>query len=126
MLGPHVLVPEPFGFFRGHAQDVLALGAERDFDGGRDALANGDTRLDLLADRLDRSLLAQETVRQRFVLAHQAEQQMLGLNVRAAVLASFVSCEKYDSSRFFSVAFEHVSSLLPRGPRSLRPQPREF
>src|SRR6266481_3823707 len=51
---------------------------------------------------------------------------MLGLDVRAAVLTGFVSREKYNSSRFFCVAFEHVSSLLPPGPCSLEPQPREF
>ena len=126
MLRPDVLVPEPFGLFRGHVQDALALSAERDFDGGGDAFANRDAGLDLFPDRFDRTLLPQETVGQGLILAHQSEQQMFGLDVRAAVLAGFVSCEKYDATRFFCVAFEHVSSLLPLGPRSLEPQPREF
>src|SRR4029077_3568297 len=89
-------------------------------------LANRDARFNLFANGLDRALLPQKSVRQRLVLAHQAEQQMLGLDVRAAILAGFVPRKKYDASRLFRIPFEHVSSLLPLGPRSLRPQPREF
>src|SRR6266849_10478870 len=112
--------------FRRHIKDALALRAERHFDGGRDTLADGDAGFDLFAYRFDRALLPQETVCQDFVLAHQAEQQMLGLDVRAAILAGFVPCKKYDASRFLCITFEHVSSLLPLGSRSRRPQPREF
>src|SRR5882762_10176557 len=126
MLGAHVLVAQALRFFRRYVKDALALRAERHFDGGRDALADGDAGLDLLAYRFDRALLAQETVGQRFVLAHQAEQQMLRLDVRAAVLAGFVPGKKYDATRFFCITFEHVSSLLPRGSRSPRPRPCEF
>src|SRR5882762_4193223 len=125
MLGAHVLVAQALRFFRRYVKDALALRAERHFDGGRDALADGDAGLDLLAYRFDRALLAQETVGQRLVLAHQAEQQMLRLDVRAAILAGFVPGKKYDASRFLCITFEHVSSLLPRGSRSRRPQPRE-
>src|SRR5260370_3409446 len=125
MLGADVLVAEPLRFIRRHIKDALALRAERHFDGGRDALADGDTAFDLLAYGFDRALLAKETVGQRFVLAHQAEQQMLGLNVRAAVLTGFVPRKKYDASRFLCITFEHVSSLLPQGPRSRWPQSRE-
>src|SRR6266851_4921776 len=126
MLGADVLVAEALRFFRRHIKDALALRAERHFDGGRDALANSDAAFDLFAYRFDRALLAQETVGQRLVLAHQAEQQMLGLDVRAAILAGFVPRKKYDASRFLCITFEHVSSLLPLGSRSQRPQPSEF
>src|SRR6266700_7089648 len=126
MLGADVLVAEPLRFFRRHVKDALALRAERHFDGGRDALSDGDAGFDLLAYRFDRALLPQETVGQGFVLAHQAEQQMLGLDVRAAILAGFVPGEKYDASRFLCITFEHVSSLLPRGSRSRRPPSREL
>src|SRR6266849_4107910 len=51
---------------------------------------------------------------------------MLRLDVRAAVLAGFVPRKKYDASRFLCITFEHVSSLLPSGARSPRPQPGEF
>src|SRR5437879_10702631 len=126
MLGAHVLVAEALRLFRRHIKDALALRAERHFDGRRDALANGDAGFDLFAYRLDRALLAQEAVGQRFVLAHQAEQQMLRLDVRAAILAGFVPRKKYDAARFLCVTFEHVSSLLPQGPRPQWPQPRGY
>src|SRR5260370_34083874 len=125
MLGADVLVPQALRFFRRHVKYALALRAERHFDGCGDALANGDAGFDLFAYRFDRALLAQETVGQCLVLAHQAEQQMLRLDVRAAILAGFVPGKKYDASRFLCITFEHVSSLLPRGSRSHRPQPRE-
>src|SRR5712691_6110469 len=117
MLGADVLVAEALRFFRRHIQDALALRAERHFDGSRDALANSDAAFDLFAYRFDRALLAQETVGQGFVLAHQAEQQVLRLDVRAAILAGFVPRKKYNASCFFRIPFEHVSSLLPQGPR---------
>src|ERR1700720_1588354 len=126
MLGADVLVPQALRFFRRHVKYALALRVERHFDGCGDALANGDTGFDLFAYRFDRALLAQETVGQRFVLAHQAEQQMLRLDVRAAVLAGFVPRKEYDPTRFLCVAFEHVSSLLPLGPCSRRPKPPEI
>src|SRR5260370_5477646 len=126
MLGADVLVPQALRFFRRHVKYALALRAQRQFDGSGDALADGDAGFDLFAYRFDRALLAQETVGQRFVLAHQPEQQMLRLDVRAAILAGFVPRKKYDASRFLCITFEHVSSLLPLGSRSRRPQPREF
>jgi hypothetical protein len=52
--------------------------------------------------------LPQEAIGQGFVLAHQAEQQMLGLDVRAAILAGFVSRKENNASCFFCIAFEHV------------------
>src|SRR5260370_979120 len=103
--GAGVLVAGPLRFFRRHVKDALAFRAKRRFDGGRDALADGDAAFDLLASRFDRALLPQETVGQRFVLAHQAEQQMLRLDVRAAILAGFVPRKKYDASRFLCATF---------------------
>src|SRR5260370_27534247 len=99
MLGADVRGSEALGLFRRHIKDAFALRAERHFDGGRDALADGDTAFDLFAYGFDRALLAKETVGQGFVFAHQAEQQMLRLNVRAAILAAFVPCKKYAPSR---------------------------
>src|SRR5712664_3517976 len=114
MLGADVLVAEALRFFRRHIRDPLALPADR------------YAACDLVAYQFARALLAQETVGQGLVLAHQAEQQMLRLDVRAAILAGFVPRKKYDASRFLCITFEHVSSLLPLGSRSRRPQPREF
>ena len=107
VLGADVLHAEALRFFAGHIEDALALRAERHFDGGRNAFADRDACLDLFADGFNRSLLTQEAIGQCFVLAHQAEQQMLGLDVRAAVLAGFVSCKENDASRFFCITFEH-------------------
>src|SRR5467141_2320195 len=126
MLGADVLMTEALRFFRRHVKDALALRAERHFDGRRDALADGDAGFDLFAYGFDRALLPQETIGQGLVLEHQAEQQMLRLDVRTAILAGFVPREKYDASRLLCITFEHVSSLLPLGARSPRPQPREF
>jgi hypothetical protein len=52
-------------------------------------------------------LLAQEAVGESLVFAHQAEQEMLCFNVRAAVLAGFVPCKEDDAARFFRIAFKH-------------------
>src|SRR5439155_1869482 len=90
------------------------------------ALANGDARLNLFTNGFDRALLAQEAVGQSFVLAHQAKQQMLRFNVGTAILAGFVSCKKDDATRFLCIPFEHVSSLLPQGPRPPWPQLRGY
>ena len=109
---PDVLVPEALGFLGGEIQDALALLAQRHFHGRGDALANGDARFDLLADGLDRAVRAQKAVRQRLVLAHQAEQQMLGLDVRAAVLAGLVPREKDHAPGFLRIAFKHGSALF--------------
>src|SRR2546429_3451465 len=85
-----------------------------------------DARLNLFTNGFDRALLAQEAVGQSFVLAHQAKQQMLRFNVGTAILAGFVSCKKDDATRFLCIPFEHVSSLLPQGPRPPWPQLRGY
>ena len=117
MLRADVLVAQALGLFRSHVQDALAFRAQRHFHGRGNALANGDASFNLFANGFDGTLLAEETVGQGFVFAHQAEQQMLRLNVWAAILTGLVPCEKYDATRFLCIAFEHVSSLLPQGPR---------
>src|SRR5215472_10911375 len=125
MFGADVLVPEAFRLFGCHIEDALALRAQRHFDGGGNSLADGDARLNFFPDGLDRTLLAQEAVGQRLVLAHQAEKQVFGLDVRASVLAGFVPGKKNDATRFLCVSFEHVSSLLPLGYPSPRLSPSE-
>src|SRR5216683_8046506 len=126
MLGADMLMAEPFRLFCRHIKDALALRAQRHFHRSGNPFANRDARFDLFANRFDRPLLPQKSVRQRLVLAHQAEQQMLRLDVRAAILAGFVPRKEYDATRFLGIPFEHVSSLLPQAPRSWKPQPREY
>ncbi len=108
-------------FFTSHIKDAFAFGAEGDLYGRGDALADGDARLDLFADGLNGSLLPQEAVGQGFVLAHQAEQEVLGFDVRTAVLTGLISRKENYATCFFGITFEHVSSLLPRGSHSQRP-----
>src|SRR5690349_15445121 len=79
---------------------------------------------DLLSDRLDRGVRAQEPVGQRLVFAQQPEQQVLRLNVRRTELAGLVAREEDHSPGFFRVAFKHLCSLSerPRGPFCLIPK----
>src|SRR6185312_15695546 len=50
----------------------------------------------------------QEPIRQCFVFAQQAQQQVFGLDIRRAELAGFVTSKKDYSPRLFCVAFKHV------------------
>ena len=102
-----MLVAEALRLFRSAVQNALAFGAERHFHGSGDALADGDAGLDLFPDGFDGTLLAEEAVRQGFVLSHQAKQQMLSLDVGAAVLAGLIPREEDDTTRFFRISFEH-------------------
>jgi hypothetical protein len=49
----------------------------------------------------------QKTVRQRFVLAKQAQKEMFGLDVRAAKLAGFIPREEDYPARLFRVSLKH-------------------
>src|SRR4029077_9628254 len=119
VFGADVPVPQALGLFRGEIQDAFGFLAERHFDRRGDALANGDALFDLFADGLDGAVRTQETIGQRLVLAHQAEQQVLSLDVRRAILAGFVARKKYDASCLLCVAFKHGSTRF-----SLSPKPR--
>ncbi len=107
VLGSDVLVVQALGFLRAIGQHALALMAERQVHGSRDLLADGGVPLDLLADRIDLRSRPQEAVCQSLVLAQQAEQQVLGLDVGAAELAGLVSREEDDPSGLFRVSFKH-------------------
>src|SRR5215475_13929846 len=107
VLGTNVFVPEALGLFRGAVQNALAFGAERHLHRSGNALADSDASLNLFSNGFDGTLLAEEPVRQGFVLPHQAEQQMLGFDVGAAILAGLVPRKKYDATRFFRISFKH-------------------
>src|SRR5215472_16125732 len=124
MFRAHVFVAQALGLFRSHVQNALALRAQGDFNGSGNTLANGDARFNLFSNGFDGALLAQETVSQGFVFAHQAEQQMLGLDIGAAILAGLVSGKKDYTTCLLCIPFEHVSSLLPQGSRPREPQLR--
>ena len=109
MLGPDVLVVQPFGFLGAIRQHALALMAQRQVDGSRNLFPQRGVRLDLLADGFHRRAGAQEAVGERLVFAQQAQQQMLGLDARAAELAGLVAGEEDHSPGFFGITFKHSS-----------------
>src|SRR6516225_8922894 len=94
MLGSDVFMVKPFGLFRAIGKNALALVAQREVDGSRHFFAHGGVRFNLLTDRFDRCAGAEEAVRQRLILAEQAEQKMLGLDARTSELAGFVASEE--------------------------------
>src|SRR5579859_893250 len=113
MFGPNVFVGQAFGLFGGIGQYPLAFLAEREFDGSRHLFPNGDVAFHLLSNRFNGSVRTQETVGQGLIFAQQAEQQVLGFDIRASELAGLISGEEDDTPGFFSVSLEHSSSVLP-------------
>src|SRR5262249_31298460 len=77
MLGSNVLVIEALGFLRAIGENALALVAQREINGSGNFFSDGGVAFNLLPDGIDRSMRAQEAVRQRLVLAQQAQQQVL-------------------------------------------------
>src|SRR5580658_409080 len=68
---------------------------------------------------------AQKPVGERLILAQQSQQQMFGLDVRAAVLARLVACEKDYAPSLFSIAFKHGSPTVSWSRRPSTGVPRE-
>ena len=107
VLGADVLVIQPLGLLGAIRQHALALVAQRQIHRSGNLLADRGVPFDLLADGLHRGVRPQEPVRQRLVLAQQAEQQMLGLDVGTAELAGLVPGEEDHPSRFLRVTLKH-------------------
>ena len=107
VLGADVLVRQALGFLRRIGQHALALVGERQVHRGRNLFPDGGVAFNLLADRLHRGVRAQETIGQRLVFAQQAQQQVLGLDVRRTELAGLVAGEEDDAPGFFRIPFEH-------------------
>src|SRR5580698_7014994 len=84
----------------------------------------------LLTDRLDRGVRAQETIGQGFVFAQKPQQQVLSLNIRRPELAGFIPREKDDAPCFLRIAFKHIAPSPLEPPRrtagqNMRPSPTE-
>ena len=107
MLRADVLVAEPLGFFRSIGQHALALVAQRKVHRRGNFLAHCGVRFDLLANRFDCGMRPQKPVCERFILSKQAQQQVLGFDIRTSELARLVSCEKDYAARFFGITFKH-------------------
>src|ERR1043165_3894068 len=95
------------GFFRGIRENPFAFIAQREVNRSRNLLANRGVSPDLLANRFDRGMRAQETVSQGFVFAQQSEQQMLRLDIRRPELAGFVACKEDNAPCVLRIAFKH-------------------
>jgi len=110
MLGSDVLVVQPRCFFRRIGQNPLALVREREVHSGRDLCSDGSLRFDLPAEELGRGVHMQEAVNHRPFLAQDAQQQVLGLDVRRAELAGLIAREEDRTTRPFRVAFKDACS----------------
>src|SRR5215470_4315049 len=103
-----MFVRQPLGFLRRIRQYALAFIGERKIDRSRNLLADGCVSFDLLANGFNGGVRPQKSIGKRLVLTQQAEQEMLGLNIRRAKLAGFIPCKKYDATCFFCITIEHV------------------
>src|SRR5690348_17578121 len=110
-----MLVLEPFRLYGGEVLNAAALLAERNVNGSGNAFAHRDARFDFFADGFDGAVRAQEAIRESFVFAEKPEQQMLGLDVRAAILAGLVPREEDYAPGLFCVALKHGSPSSSRG-----------
>ena len=113
MLGADVVVEQAIGFFRRELQHALGFGAERDFDRGRDLLAEDRAAFDFLADVFEGQVRARENpAGQAFSFADQAKKQVLGLDRDASELACFVAGEEEHPPRSFGVPLEHPAAYV--------------
>src|SRR6516225_8722610 len=113
MFSSNVLVGQPVGFFRGIGEHTLAFIAQGQVYRGRNLLGDRGVSFNLLADRFNRGMGAQETIGQGFVFAQQSEQQVLRFYIARPELARFVAGEKDDAPSFLCIAFEHTSLSPP-------------
>ena len=107
VLGADVLVIQALGFLGAIRQHALAFVAEGQIHRSGNLLANGGVAFDLLANGFHGRVRPQETVGQRLVLPQQAQQQMFGLDIRAAELAGLVAREKDHPPRLLRVTLKH-------------------
>src|SRR5712692_2254315 len=109
MLGSDVFMVEPLGLLGAMRKHALALMAQRQLDRGRHFFAQGGMRFDLLADRFHGRAGVEETVGQRLILPQQPQQQMFGLDARAAGLTRLKTGEKDPPAGLFGITFKHDS-----------------
>src|SRR3984957_12893705 len=121
MLSSNMLVAQALGFFGSEVQNSFALLTQRNLHRSRNAFAHGNARFNFFPDGFDRAMRPQEPVRERFILAQQSQQQMLGLDIGASVLARLVSGKKDYAPSFLCIAFKHGSpKVFPGTPCAVR------
>src|SRR4029077_18946619 len=106
MLGSNVLVRKALSLLGSVIQNPLALGAQREIDGGRDLLPDGNVSVNSLADGLDRGMTAQEPKDESFVFAHKSQQQVLRF-YRRTELTGLVARKEDDAQCYIRVPSEH-------------------
>src|SRR5579863_6099831 len=124
MFCANVFVRETLRFFSRISQHPLALIAQRQVHRGGNLFADGGVSLDLLANRLHRSVGAQEAIGQGFIFAQKSQQQMLCLNIRRPKLAGFITRKKDDATRLLRIAFKHITLSPEFQERSCDPASR--
>ena len=113
VLSADVLVVQALGFFGPIGEHALAFVAERQIDRGGNLFPNGGVPFDLLADGLHRRVRTQKAVRQRLVLAQQAQQQVFRFDIRTAELAGLIPGEENHPSRLLRVSLKHGIAKPP-------------
>src|SRR5256885_764297 len=98
---------EPVGFFGCTMERVLDIRRERNLNGCSNMLASDDAALDFGANRQIRVRVLQECF-QFAVLTTDPQQQMFCLDIRASILARFISAEEHSPTRFLCEAFKHA------------------
>src|SRR5205085_1385672 len=105
---PDVSVLEAVALLVRVCENAFRFGRERQFDRGGNLLAQGRAPLYLLAYGFERGLRAREEARrQRLVLAHEAQKQVLRLDCGRAELRGLVPREEYDPPRLLRVSLKH-------------------
>jgi hypothetical protein len=90
-------------------QHTLGFRGQRQLDRSRNPLTQQGAAFYLSPNRFNCDLGAGEKAAgQSFVFAHQAQQEMLGLNRGRTELRRLVTRKEDYPSRFFSIAFEHT------------------
>ena len=105
MLRADVFMAEPIRFFNGVLEDSLTFLAQRHFRRSGNAFLNLDVRFDFIPNRLDMRT-------GHSTLAHDTEQEVLGLNVPASVLTGFVACEENCASGLLGISLKHFGESL--------------
>jgi hypothetical protein len=101
-------------FFCRKKQYLLRVGAQRyvHWPGGR--IAESCARFDFLRKGFKRPSTPCYANPQSFVLAHYGQQEVLTLDVRAAVTHGFVTCQENCAPGVLSIALEHRAHGTPR------------